>query len=151
MISYIPKWFTVKEIICPEIYSKFGERSLMFMDNRILWTIDSIREHFASKGFVGITINNWSNNGIRKYSGLRPFDCSEGAKYSQHKFGRAIDFLVNGITPSDVRKHIIENQKNQVFQYITRMEDFDGMSWTHIDCANEKNGDEIFVFNPKKS
>jgi hypothetical protein len=151
MKNYKPKWFKTQELIHPEIYRKWGEKSLMFMDVQILWTIDQIREYFAFLGYEGVTVNDWCFGGERKFSGLRPFNSEIGASMSQHKFGRAIDFLVKGLSATEVRKIILDNQKEEAFKYITRMEDFAGMSWVHIDNANLViPQDEIFIFNPYK-
>ena len=52
------KHFKAHELVPPEIYEKFGERSYMFMDDRLLLLIDDLRNRFGPA-----TINNYGYGG----------------------------------------------------------------------------------------
>jgi hypothetical protein len=145
MKYYTSKHFCVQEYIPPEIYSEKGEKSILLMDDRILKTDDSIREFFN----VPIIMNTWWNDKLikqfkyRRNSGFRNFNCTEGSKYSQHKYGRASDKLLVGLNIKEVIKEIIKNRK--LFPYIAVIED--NVSWLHTDCRclDETN---IRLINP---
>lgn len=140
MILYYPKYFTVQEFVYPKIYSVFGARSIEFMDPDILIVADAIREFFARP----VYINDWQFSGQNTMRGLRPFTASVGSKFSMHKYGRAIDFVVQGIPAEHVRAEIIEQLRKKVepFTLIQRMEVF--TSWTHIDT--KRSLDRKFTF-----
>jgi len=139
---YKPKHFKIQEFVDPITYDKFGNKSLMFFDEKILIIADNLKEYFDTT----ITINNWFWNGERKWSGLRTNKSDYYSSYSQHSFGKAIDFQVKNIPTSEVRKTILKHQKKKCFEYITRMEN-NTPTWIHVDCANI-NTNEILLFNP---
>jgi hypothetical protein len=140
-LFYKPKHIETVELVDKKTYQTYKEQCLeLFFDSRILCQLDSIREYFGKP----IIINNWSWKGNFQFRGFRPFDCTVGSKYSQHKFGRAVDFDIEGFSAEEIRNQIIKNQHKEDFKYISRMED--NVSWVHIDCANtNKNG--IYLFN----
>jgi len=140
--SYTPEYFSIEEWVPREIASRYGKKAFMFLDTRILWTGDSFREYFNKPIFV----NNYKFNGNLQYRGFRPPDVSVGASLSQHRFGRALDFEVSGISANEVRQEITSHPSEVAFQYIKRMEK-DTPTWTHVDCANTLQ-DEIILFNP---
>lgn len=127
LIYYEPRHFLPQELVPPSIYAALKDRSLLVMDYRILKTIDAIREFFDSP----VWINTWvyKKRG-RKYSGFRPRLSHVGAKYSQHRYGRACDMLIDGVSAKQAREAILEAQNH--FPYITVMED--RVDWLHVDC-----------------
>ena len=141
---YKPVHFDTEELVDPYTFAHKGESSLGTMDVRILITADKIREYFGKS----MTINNWKWGGPREWSGLRTKDSTYYSPYSQHSFGRAIDFLIEGIDAQEVRDEIKKNQDNDAFKYITRMEEFKTMSWVHVDCMNWNREKGIYVFKP---
>lgn len=142
--GYLSKYFRTEEFIDPATFSKIGKESINLMDVRIIWTMDNIKEHFNNKKII---INDWVWKGNRKFSGYRPFNSNVGAVFSQHKFGRAVDFIVEDVNPADIRDEILNNQNLEPFQFITAIEDFKDMSWVHIDVRNyDKQNKGIFVF-----
>ena len=138
---YKPKFFKTEELVDPDTFAAFGERSLMFLDIRVLKLIDAIRIYFNSP----MTINNWHTGGGFKNRGFRNPKSTVGASYSQHRFGRAIDFDVRGKSAEQVRQIILKNQHIYPFTEITRMEL--GINWVHVDIAmtDQQN---IFTFYP---
>lgn len=140
---YIPKNFQSHEFLPPEIHKVFEDRGYKFMDNRILWTMDAIREYFGKPVYV----NNWYWGGDSIARGLRQFDSPVGAALSQHKFGRACDFTVKDVDSEIVRQTILKGKSEQDahFMYITALEL--GTPHVHIDCRNTGKSD-IFTFHP---
>ena len=119
---YQPVHFELREFIHPQILSIYGDKSIWFMDSRILQTMDGIRDLFNRKVYI--------NRDHLTGRGLRPF----GNGMSQHYLGKAIDFDVDGYPAKTVRHEIINNPNEEVFKYITGIE-LD-VSWVHIDCRN---------------
>lgn len=126
--------FYLDEFVDPSTYAARGKRSIELIDMRIVYACQYIRDHLGY-----ITVNNWANykNG-KKYveSGLRSPFTKTGAKFSQHKYGRAADIKVAGKSPAEV--HAFIKAHEQFFierQWITTMEELDDTpTWTHIDC-----------------
>lgn len=138
---YEPKHFDVREFVDPETYHKFGNSALLVMDIRILKLADNIREYFGAP----MIINNWHSGGPYRNRGFRKGNASVGADYSQHKFGRALDYSINGFTAEEVRKVILDNQDIFPFNEICAMEL--GTSWVHNDVRLIKHNG-IFTFYP---
>ena len=64
---YRPQHFILEEFVCKEVFYKYGERSWMFLDEKIIITIDTIRRLIGKP----ITINNWDSGGEFDERGLR--------------------------------------------------------------------------------
>ena len=139
---YIPKHFIVQELVTPHAYSRLGDSALVLMDDRILMALDAVRAIFDRP----ITVNTWHTKGGFTQRGWRD-DAEVGSRFSQHRFGRAVDFDVQGYTAEDVRQAIIDTWRcSEALQGITRMEA--GTSWVHIDCASIDVTDKPMMFNP---
>lgn len=131
------KYFKIEELVSEKVLNELGEELCWgLIDERLIKTLDSIREHFGKP----IVVNNWKNKGDYKDRGFRS-ETSTGAKYSQHKFGRAVDFDVVGLTAREVRTNIMKNIEK--FPFLKRMED--DVNWVHIDVANT-NSPNIVLF-----
>jgi hypothetical protein len=142
--KYMPTHFTWEELVPPGVFSKFGIECRRLFDNRILWSIDQIREYFDRP----VVVNNWKvgckpGGTVFTQRGFRTADL--GAKYSLHARGSAIDFDVKDIPAETVRQEILAHQSHPAFQYITRMEA--NVNWVHIDNAMT-DSDDIVLFNP---
>jgi len=133
MNSYSPEWFKIFELVDKKTYEKYKNRPdylLRFFDPRILWTMDSIRNHFKRS----VTVNDWYWGGNYQYRGLRPFNCKIGAILSMHKYGRAIDSKMEDMSAEEIRQDIFNNQDADRYKYITRVEM--KVSWLHLDTSN---------------
>ena len=64
---YKCQYFSIKELVSPIVYQKWGEQSWMFFNPDILQDLDTIRETWGSS----IVINNWASGGNLKQCGLR--------------------------------------------------------------------------------
>lgn len=141
---YKPKHFKAHEFVPPSIYNRRGDKSFELIDERILITMDKLREMLGKP----ITINNYNWGGNRSQSGLRTRGFYKSSKeyensLSQHKYGRAVDFLVKGMSAPDVRKFIYANKED--FPYVSFVEV--DISWVHIDCRNCK---QITTWSPSR-
>ena len=101
-----------------------------------------MRDYFYHKYNAVMIINTWKWGGSRKWSGFRIPDSSYYSSTSQHSHGRAVDFLLQDIITKKyldtqiIRNEIIENQDSFEFDDITCIEQFDGMTWIHVDIRN---------------
>jgi len=138
---YICKHFKAHELVPPAIYEKFGERSFMFLDERLLKLCDALREEFGSA-----TINNYKWGGDRVASGLRSPDSPYYSPTSQHSFGRAVDILFKDYTAEEVRASLKNKGNNWLGHGVTSITLEDGVSWAHIDIRNAEDG--IHSFKP---
>ena len=131
---YIPKYFKIYELVPPEVYDSTNDKDKLWFlfDDRILQIADVLREKFGK-----MVCNTWWWGGNSKYRGYRPFDCKVGAKYSQHKFGRALDLVPLEAPVDKVRQYLIDNYE-LYRRYVTGIEL--GVSWLHIDCRNWHDG-----------
>ena len=124
---YKPLHFSVHELVPQEVYEKWGDKALMFLDDRALITLDALRERYGS-----ITVNNWFWGGNRQWSGLRTENSPYGSQYSQHRFGRAFDCVFKYTTAEEVRQDILAD--HSLFPFINSLEM--GTSWLHWDTRN---------------
>lgn len=125
----ITKNFSIKELIPPDIYAARGDAAAQLIDIRIVNVAQWLRDQTGKS----ITINNWSSGGSFKESGLRNFETSTGAKWSQHKYGRALDLKVEGMDAETVRKLIRDNWNTLKTIGLSCIEK-DTPTWVHIDC-----------------
>lgn len=127
-MSFRPKYFDIYELVPPNVIDRLSNPWVLF-DSRILHTADRLRERYGP-----MVVNNWDQGGNFQLSGWRPGDCSVGALFSQHKYGRALDLKPQDIDAESIRQDILADPWNTTFAYITCVE-LD-VSWLHIDCRN---------------
>ena len=141
MSAYRPKNFILQELVMPEVYQERGERAWELLDARALLMLQMLRHAFGP-----IVVNNWHDGGEYKESGLRSFECSTGAKLSQHKFGRAFDCKSRNATPYEMRDFVIGKQER--FPYLTTIEDPQYTpTWFHFDTRLH-HLDKILIVKP---
>ena len=130
---YNLKHFKIQELVSPEIFNQRGNKAVELIDPRLLETMDTLREELGRP----ITANNWIYGGVFTQRGLRDrsfykTDKAYQDSLSQHKFGRACDFDVKGLSAKQVNQFIIDNKDK--FPYISFIEV--DCNWTHIDVRN---------------
>jgi hypothetical protein len=125
---YNPEFFTVEEFVPRRVFEEYGKQSWWFIDTRIVWTADAIRDYFK-KPFI---LNNWYRNGPYQYRGLRTIDSKDYSAMSQHSFGRALDGDVKDVSPDEVRQEIKSHSSDPHFRFITAVEE--SIDWLHVDC-----------------
>lgn len=123
------KYFMLDELIPKEIYMKYYEKSLQFIDPRLITLIDYMRDYFKEP----ININTWWNAGDLNYSGFRPHDCPIGANESQHKFGRAADLHFGPNTDYEKIRNIVRNNYDKFKQAGLTTIEQDTKTWLHVD------------------
>jgi hypothetical protein len=130
-MSYRPKYFALNEVVYPGAIQARGEKAWELMDDRILRGADWLREKFGPCVING----KFGGKGFTE-SGLRDPFTTTGAKFSQHKFGRALDLKFLKVTCTEVYDYIIRNPTEARANGITTVEDIRDTKgqWVHIDC-----------------
>ncbi len=129
--------FKIQELVSPDVFNDRGMAAWELLDERALITLDALREEFGP-----CTVNDWCWGGQFKYSGFRESDCSVGAKYSQHKLGRAFDCKFRDTDAETVRQ-VVLRCRNELFPHISGIEL--NVSWFHFDVRNHT---PLKVFTP---
>lgn len=136
--------FTIQEFVTKSVYTERGESSIYLIDERIIILAQLFRTRYGK-----ITINNWHTGGQYNESGLRLPDTSTGAKYSQHKYGRAADLKFTDHTPEEVYADVLKNSKLFYEKGLRCMENIAfTKTWLHIDVRVTDKVDEILIVNP---
>lgn len=127
IIRELHKFFQIRELVCPHTHSEWGERSWQFLDTAFLHNLLVIRRDILKAPMV-------CNHGNQLQRGLRCNMCElvqqkTSVYLSSHKFGKAGDFTVQGMTAQEARSLIRNNA--HLLPYPLRMEG--GVSWLHFD------------------
>lgn len=132
------KYFKIHELVPKHIYYKFGDNAWRFIDEKLIETIDTLKEHFSSGT---ITINNYSWGGDREWSGLRTPESIFYSETSMHSFGKAVDMVFSDYSSDEVRLYI---KKNKIyFPHVKGIEE--DITWVHLDVRNEEY---LTLFSP---
>ena len=138
------KYFKPYEIVSKTVYTIYRDESIKFMDNRLLETLDVIREILG----VPLVINDWYWGGKNQQRGLRENTCqivkSKGTTLylSSHCFGRAFDAVSAKMSAENMRKKIVDNAYK--LPYPIRMES--NVTWLHVDLNMLSNAPKITFF-----
>src|SRR3990172_9184094 len=140
----IGSFFVLQEFIPPVIYNKWGDRSIWFIDKRIFLLADFIRNRLGK----AMTINNWHTGGSFSLRGFRPPETTTGGALSQHRFGRAIDFNIAGMTPQEIYKDITDHFDMYSKAGLTTVEDIAFTTgWNHVDIR-QIDSDKLLIVKP---
>lgn len=128
--------FRLEEFIDPDTFGRFGESSIWFIDPRLVTLAQFMRDRLGKP----CTINNWHTGGQYQYSAFDPpGGYRKATSLSQHRFGRAMDLKVSGMTADEVREDIINNYDIYREAGLTTIEDGDyAPTWCHIDIRDTK-------------
>ena len=130
-MDYIPKFFQPYELVPRSTYELLKDRPWIIwqlFDNRVLYIGDRIRKRYGK-----MVANTWYWGGKHQYRGWRSSGCPVGARWSQHRFGRAEDLVPVEVTAEEIRQDI---KAGEDFSGITCIED--GVDWLHFDVRNYK-------------
>lgn len=133
IVAALKPYFQVSELVCPHCYNKYNERAWQFLDTKALYGLWIMRERIFG---VPMYVNNYKNGYTQR--GLRCNKCdivkSKATIYlSQHLFGKAWDFTVQGYTAEQARRKIIENAHEFPFNFRLEAD----KSWVHWDCLEQ--------------
>lgn len=137
------KYFLVEELVDEEVYSILGDNAIRLLDNRLIETIDKIREILG----VPLICNNWCWGGSRDQCGYRSVKCNIGAEKSFHKRGMAVDLISIKMSAKDMREKLDKNK--HLLPYPIRIEKWDNngeISWLHVDVSENTKGQKIYFF-----
>jgi hypothetical protein len=129
---YQCRHFKLKELFPPDMLETPEAILWQLLDPRVLMAADALRDEFGPA---------WCNTGDLTQRGWRHSKSATGAKWSQHKYGRALDLTFKNANAETVRQSI--RQKRGTYRMITCIER--DVSWVHIDC---RNYDGLMEVNP---
>lgn len=136
-----PRSFKLQELVTPSIYNARGESAWQLLDPRALITLQELRDALGP-----CVVNDWADGGHYQESGLRDFETSTGAKWSQHKYGRAFDCKFKSLTPADALAYVQANREK--FPHLTVVENPSATpTWFHFD-TRFTGKPNIWIVNP---
>ena len=147
IIEELQKYFSIKEIVCPHVYGKYGERSWMFLTTEFLHTLLVLRTKILK---VPLICNSYSSGLTQR--GLRCNLCdivkqktvNDILYMSAHHNGMGGDLTSPQMTAKEMRRRIQINE--DMLPYPVRLEG--DVSWLHIDCYDEGNPYKVTIFKP---
>lgn len=133
IIAALKKYFQITELVCPDVYKKFNERAWQFLDTDALYVLLILRESILCRPMY---INNYGRGITQR--GLRCNKCQlvkeKATVYlSQHIFGKAWDFTVDGMTAEQARQKI--KKEASKLPCPVRLEK--DKTWVHIDTMQQ--------------
>lgn len=158
-MQYKSRYFIIQELVCPHVFKKYGEVAWQFFDDKLLMTLDFIREALGP-----MYVNNWDMTEEERKKlemplyderGFRCIQCDlvknaikeERLYVSSHMTGQGVDFNIEFLHASKVRLWIAGNFIKLPFPI--RLEK--GVSWVHLDTRYAGNGKVVlFSKNPIK-
>jgi len=150
-----PDKFGIRELIPPPedlperlraVFSNDPDDVYRLFPWQYIVTLNRLRSLFGPA-----TMNTWAHfanhaEGMR-FRGYRPMECSVGGTLSEHRFCRAGDMDFRDATPAEVWAHMVNNPGHPAYQYVERVEAYDGMTWLHWDMGQHARvGRAIRVF-----
>lgn len=145
--------FYLKEFVPEHLHNVFGDKCVRYLDPRLPMLMQLFRDRYEKP----ITVNGKIGDKTFNYRGYRDdsfYYKKEGGLYkiirkglgSQHRFGRAADFNVHGMSDDEVREDIKKNFDIYRKAGLTTIEE--GISgWIHVDMR-VTNIDELFIVYP---
>ena len=137
-IMYKCKHFAIHELVPKHIFEKRGEKAWQLLDERLLITLDRLRERYGS-----MNMNNYHWGGNDQWRGLRTPDSPYYSQTSQHSYGRAADPIFRHVSVDRVRHDLDQEPDDETFKLINSIE-LD-VSWFHFDV---RNCDRVMSYRP---
>jgi hypothetical protein len=141
----LSKNFSLKEFVDADTYKHFGDKSIWFVDERVVRINQKLRERLD----LALYINTWWMVDLKpgdplyfNWSGFRTPQCKEGTKLSQHRLSRASDTKVlwdATLSPAEGAELIRDELKTNFHIYkelgLTTIESAEfAPTWCHLDC-----------------
>jgi hypothetical protein len=134
--------FDLREFVPPSVWEDFGWAARWFLDPRMLDLAQFYRDFFEAP----VRVNDWHYGGDFTERGFRLPSTETGAELSQHKFGRAFDCNVKGMTPDEVRSQIKENENLFMRKGLTTLESGAiATTWVHSDIRTTDRNSILMV------
>lgn len=138
MQEFIPS----KEYYNIMVYKNSEDRFYRLVDPKIVSIAQFYRDYFGRE----VVINNWHTGGNFSLRGWRPQDTKIGARFSQHKLGKAFDCNIKGLSDREVYETILKNKELFYEKGVRRLEDIRYTTgWLHTDI---KETNELKIFIP---
>lgn len=140
------KYFKIQELVSKQVYEKYGESAWRFIDEKLIITLDQIREFFGKPIMVNSYGRGLEQRGLRtNMDDIVVNKTKKGVIYvSQHGLGKGADLNVIGLSPQTTFKMIVKNQDK--FPHLKRIENIKlTPTWVHIDVANTGK-DKLVIF-----
>lgn len=143
----ICKNISVKEFVCPDMYKKYRDKAIRFIDKDLIAVLDVIRNKILK---CPIIINNgktYTQRGFRcNICPLVVEKTKAGKMYlSGHNMGKACDFSCNKYSVIQIHKMIKENA--DLLPCKIRLESpLDATSWVHVDVMTYNQKEKVYVF-----
>lgn len=140
LIEELKKYFNIKELVCPHVYEKFGERAWIFLDTMALRLLLVLRCDILKVPLV-------CNTKTLTQQGLRCNRC-EIVRYktssylSAHVTGKGFDLSSPAMSAEEMRLKIAENV--DLLPCKVRIEQ--DVNWLHIDVYDELQPSKIKYF-----
>lgn len=140
LIEELKKYFNIKELVCPHVYEKFGDRAWIFLDAMALRLLLVLRRDILKVPLV-------CNTKTLTQRGLRCNRCEivrdKTSPYlSAHVTGKGFDFSSPAMTAEEMRLKISENV--DLLPCKVRIEQ--DVNWLHIDVYDEMTKERIKYF-----
>lgn len=137
--------FRIEEFVPKSTFNSFGVSCTWFIEPRLIKVAELLRSHFDKP----IIINNWHDGGEHFESGFREPESTTGAKRSQHRFGRAIDIKIEGMSAQEIYADILKNEPLFLLAGLSAMENIASTpTWVHCDVRNIPFAQRILIVNP---
>jgi len=149
IIAEVRKFFKIQELVCPHVFSRFGEQSWRFLQTEFLHTLLVVRRDILQRTML---CNNYHAGGSFSQRGIRCNLCQIVNDYTKqnklttmpHVIGAGGDYTVSGLTAEEARKAIAANAAK--LPYPIRLEN--DVTWLHMDVLDVGTGQKITYFNP---
>lgn len=137
---------SVKEIVCPHVYKKWGDKAIRFIRPELRETLNVVRNKILK---CPMTINNktYTQRGLRCNCCQLVADKTKAGKVylSAHNLGGGIDFSCAKYTVAEV--HALIKKNAHLLPYKIRLESpLDAPTWTHMDVLTENQKEKVYVF-----
>ena len=145
IITGLKKHFKIKELVCPHVHSRYGEKSWMFLTTEALHTLLILRTKILNVPLVCNT-KTLTQRGLRcNLCEIVKEKTEDNILYlSAHHNGMGWDLSSPQMSAEEMRKKIMQNQ--DMLPYPVRIED--DVNWLHIDCYDMGNPYKVTFFKP---
>lgn len=137
---------SVKEIVCPHVYAKWGDKAIRFIRPELREVLNVIRNQILK---CPITINNktYTQRGLRCNCCQLVADKTKVGKVylSAHNLGAGCDFSCTKYTVQQIHD-LIKKNANLLPCKVRLESPIDAPTWVHVDVITEGQSDKVYVF-----